>query len=459
MTFKPLVIGPPRSGFTLLISVLINLLPYSKNYKKTPKQIGAFLLHKFFEFTTAEIIEEEFRKHNIKENLIYNNNFRYILGGPIWLDKKEKNLACFRKYIGVVGMGDFTINIRHPKFILDSYQVVHSHYDPEYWMADNHFRNYNFFSSIRNPIDIINSSCFSINAISSTYIQRFIPKKNDNDNLRKELALYKFTDLVFFEGLVKFLSSYLDNYLKYNSNFKVMRWESLIGDPYNTIKKISDDAEIEVDKKIINGIWEKLDHRNLSQDHKHNFRAGHGLLNGWMNELTNVHLEIMEKYNFNFFLNKLGYEPIKYLNEKKYSNFQKKVSSIIKEKKVYQLKDKNLLIFNWNKSNIDSSKFKFDRYAWKKYTQIERSSFKNKDLLNSIWDKTEDNIKKLNTLFTEFDQINDKSGLFQTWLKMRKIIKTNKRYYQIPIPNNSYSEINKNFIIEPTKILLNKLKN
>ena len=97
-------------------------------------------------------------------------------------------------------MGDFLAVYSLPKLVMDFDNVIHSHYEPGIWLEDPYYRDYIKFSSIRNPLDTINSAVFSINALAGEYINRYI--NEDTNAIRDRLALPKLTDLNFIEGLI-----------------------------------------------------------------------------------------------------------------------------------------------------------------------------------------------------------------------------------------------------------------
>ena len=461
-TFKPLVVGPPRSGFTLLSSIINELLPYV-NHKISNKDSGTTYLVKLFSYLISEHIVDIFKSYGFDRDVIYNNNFRFIAGGPIWKDPDNSNFVCFRKYIGLKGHGDFTLNFKHPKFILNYYNVTHSHYGSNLWLNDPAYKNYVKFASVRNPVDIINSSCFSLNALASEYIQKFIPPEDDNDKLRQDLALYKLTDLNFFEGLVKFLSDYLVEYIPTLKNYHVMKWEDYISNPISTISQISKLMNVDISVKEIDNIFKKIDHVNLTQAHKHNYRVGHGVLNGWRKELTNEHLEIMKSFKFNEFSNQMGYGDIEYIEPSQYTDFQKIVQSHLLSKKIYnKYYDQELFNFAFNKSNIDSSKFDFRRYSWRNNTQVERSNFKNINLQNEIWDCAERYTDIVNKFLKDYDSSVDMNdSIFHISNTIFKLL--NKFSKDLGIEKKSrlkiYMGINNKGVRDILKTYIKKTKN
>ena len=133
-------------------------------------------------------------------------------------------MACFRKYFGVRGLGDFLLVTSHPRQTLEYDDVVHSHtVRPCGWNKITMPR----FGSLRpsaTPLASSTLACFSLNAMASEYIQNVLPGENE-DHIRQRHGLYKLTDLEFFRGLVSFLKNYLDEYLPCRKQYVEMRWE------------------------------------------------------------------------------------------------------------------------------------------------------------------------------------------------------------------------------------------
>lgn len=394
--FRPLVVGAPRSGFALLSSVVIHFLPHT-NYELSLRQSVFNILLKGVGDHISDAIVGKFATHGITNDLLYNPNFRYVVGGPKWIPRNRQDTAFFRKYIGVKGKGDFTLVTSHPHEVLSMDEIVHSHTDPKLWLEHPDYNEFTKFASVRNPIDILNSSVFSLNALASEYIQKFIPPEQDNDNIRQQLALYKLTDLNFFEGLVKFLAGYFDEFVTVYDQYILMRWEDLIAQPVETIMRLARESGVSITEDYAREIWKKLDHVNLTQAHKHNYRVGHGVLNGWKNWITNHHLKMIKSYGFDQHMVKLGYGEISMLDESRYTDFQKKVSAFIDEGKVYnEFFDADLFTFAFNKSNLVSDKFPFKRYEWRTHTQIERSIFTDENMQDAIWSCAEEACGQLN---------------------------------------------------------------
>jgi hypothetical protein len=396
--FCPLVVGAPRSGFTLLSSVLVHLAPLAPSKGKGDlRQAALDSLADTLGWSVSDAVVEEIAALGLAEDLVYNRNFRELTGGPKWIDPLNIERACFRKYIGFRGGGDLSLIMSHPRQTLDHDTVVHSHVDPGLWLNHPGYAAYQKFSSIRNPIGIINSSIFSLNALASEYIQKFLPPEQDQDELRQHQAFYKMTDLNFFAGLASHLKRYLEAFLKVRSGYIIMRWEDLISHPVSTIQAVGEAAGFTVSDDHATAIWAQLDHRNLTGAHKHNYRRGFGIIGNWREWLTNHHLKLLREMGLGPLIAALGYYPDEVLDESAYTPFQREVDGMIARGIVYDdYADRDLFTFAFNKSNIDIEKFQFRRYSWRAHTQIERSCFVNPDLELRIWDVAETAAGRLN---------------------------------------------------------------
>ena len=52
-------------------------------------------------------------RHGLEDDIIFNDNFRFMVGGPIWNWDVQGQRAYFRKYIGAGKLGDFTLLTSH----------------------------------------------------------------------------------------------------------------------------------------------------------------------------------------------------------------------------------------------------------------------------------------------------------------------------------------------------------
>jgi len=406
MVDKIFVLGAPRTGFTLLISIINELSQFSNSleskktleYKSLVNIASISLKSDFFTFFQDKIDMNEY---------MYNGEFDLLVGGPKWINQENKNEAVIRKYIGIKDNGDFTFLLYLPKSALNYDRVVHSHYYPKSWVEDSFYDAYLKFASVRNPMGVINSAVFSINAITSEYITNYIDDF-DEDEFREVMAQYKLTDLDLFEGLVRFLKEYLDEFISVMQHYKIIKWEDIINSPYETITTLSKLLDVTVSKDEIEEIWSRLDHKNLPKHHLYNFRKGHGIVGEWKKRLTNHHLKIFEKYNFNHYLKILGYDEIEYFDETLYSEFQKEINEYLNRGEICnKIEDDNLFKFCWNKSNIAQTKHKFDRFQREGSTKLERSSLKDKELALMFAKQMEPKVTRINEMMRFYEKSED----------------------------------------------------
>lgn len=396
---QPLVIGSPRSGFALLGSVMSELLTMDPPRRDLRQRLVAVTARQL-QFSVSRAIEQAFESAGLADRLIFNANFRTICGGPKWVKPDTPSSACVRKYVGVRGMKDFTLVVSHPAEVLETDSVVHSHSHPRLWTELPRYAGFVKLASVRNPIGIINSSLFSINALTSEYIQRYVPAEDDNDALRQRLALYKFTDLEFFSGIVRHYKAYFEEFLPVADRYHVMRWEDLIERPEATISAIAAHCGLSVDAEHASQIWSRLDHVNLTGAHKHNFRRGKGIVGDWRNWITNRHLDIIHDHGLEATMHRFGYGRIEPLDETAYTPFQRQVADLLARGEIYRgIPDPDLFGFAFNKSNLESSAFPFKRYPWRTHTQVERSEFTDEGLVMAVWDAAEAATGELNAIF------------------------------------------------------------
>lgn len=395
---RPLVIGAPRSGFALLGSVMSELLPMDPPRLVLKQRLVGAVVRQL-QFYISKAVEGAFAAAGISADLIYNGNFRTIVGGPKWLKAGEPDRACIRKYLGVRGMGDFTLVIAHPAEVLETDGIVHSHSHPRLWTELERYKDFTKYASVRNPIGIVNSSLFSINALTSEYIQRYVDPRDDNDELRQNLALFKFTNLDFFSGIVRHYKSYFDEFLAVADRYHVMRWEDLIEQPAETICKIAAYAGLPIEREHAMQVWQRIDHVNLTGAHKHNYRRGKGIVGDWKNWMTNRHLEIIREHGLEKTMLAFGYGPIEPLDEAHYTPFQQRVAGMIAQGEVFEdYADRDLFGFAFNKSNLESSAFAFKRYEWRENTWVERSGFTDESIVMAVSDAAETAAGEFNRL-------------------------------------------------------------
>ena len=396
---RQIVIGPARSGFALLLSVLAHLSPLRVR-KSTLRKALLELFATHLGDHISEQIVAVFDREGMTADLVYNRNFRALLGGPRWaLDGKR---ACYRKYIGARGRGDLMLIVAHPLALFDCDEIIHSHVDPAWWASQTVFPDSALHASVRNPAGIVNSSCFSLNALASEHIQKFLPPDQDNDLIRQELALYKLSDLKFFEGIVRFYVKAFADFLPVQNAYAVMKWEELILNPVPTIQAVAEAAGTPIGASFAAQIWERLDHVNLTGHHRHNYRVGKGIVGDWRNWLTNHHLEILRRSGLEDMALTLGYEPFHPLDESAYTPFQSQLHRLIAKGEIHKANvDPDLFGYAFNKSNIDASQFDFRQHDWRGHTRIERSNYTDLRLEQMISDAAEESAARMNKLFDE----------------------------------------------------------
>ena len=373
-----LVVGPPRGGFTLLLSVLSILYRDRGNVKLRAQEIADPYIAIAGDYLDAAI-RDWFCTQVGEERLFYNKEFSILVGGPKWICTEDEDTVCVRKYLGVKGSGDFTFLLYLPRWVLAFDEIVHSHSHPAHWLAMSNYSEFRKFASIRNPIDIIHSSVFSINALASEYIQREL--KLDEHLIRRELALNKLTNPEFISGLIVFLKKYLDEFVPVSDRFDhVMRWEDLIQNPVEEIQRIALATGEPANAEYAARVWSELDHRNLTRYHRHSFRRG--LLYDWQFNITNTHLKLFEDAGFGEYLQRFGYDPIAYFRESDYTPDQLLIEEHIRRGQPYvEHLDDDLITFAFNKTNFTpSSRFQFKHYPRQGAIEIEKSTMRDESL-------------------------------------------------------------------------------
>jgi hypothetical protein len=401
---RPLVVGVPRSGFTLLISVLAQLLPLagrraSARERARERFLGALDRH------VADALVALFEERGLADRLIYNPNFQALRGGPRWLHEDDDGRICFRKYIGVRGGGgDVSLNTAHPVSAIAAEDILHSHVDAGRWLAHPLCEGRTAFASLRNPVGILNSSVLSINALTSEYIQRHVPPEQDDHALRERLAIYKLTDLDFFAGLISFLRKQLEEVLADLPQFHVMRWEELIDRPEATITNVAAAAGLEVSPGFAAEVWRRIGHKNLTGAHRHNFRRGGARIGDWQRFLVNEHLELI-RAEMGDVCAALGYPVSPALDPAGYTPFQQRVAGAIDQGTVIdEVDDRDLFGFAFNKSNLDATKFPFRCGEWRTHTRIERSCLADEQLEAAISDVAEAAVGEVNDFLHALDE-------------------------------------------------------
>ena len=397
---KPLVIGAPRSGFSLLIAVCDSILSMLKVQERRP--LREHFLHGIVTlgglYMTSQYYKA-FHELGLGDTVVFNGEFHRLVGGPKWLDPEDPDCVCIRKYVGLKGKGDFLLVVRHPRETFEYYTTLHSHENPALWLNTSYYDEFIKLASMRNPIGIINSSCFSLNAMASEYLQKFLPGQDEN-TVRQRHGAYKLTDFTFMRGLIEYLAKYLKHFLDVRNKYCVMKWEDLIIDPGPTIQRIARCLGVDISAQAAEQIWQPLAHKNLLHYHKHNFRKGKGVVGDWKNSLVNEHMALFREYGFDYYLKELGYPPVPDLNPDDYSPYQKLISRHIQRGEIFlNTGERDLFDFAFNKSNIDATNFKFKSFPKNKWTHIERTTVDDGSLVQHISDSVEQACRKFNEFF------------------------------------------------------------
>ena len=103
---KPLVVAAPRSGFSLLISILHNLM--GRFGARPPRSYRQTVIDRLVDLAshyTTQKYRLAFARLGIARDLVYNGEFHLLVGGPKWLDPNKPARACLRKYFGIRGQG------------------------------------------------------------------------------------------------------------------------------------------------------------------------------------------------------------------------------------------------------------------------------------------------------------------------------------------------------------------
>lgn len=458
MDKKILVVGIPRSGYALTNSIIRKLINY--NHISSEKKHSNSFIHRVEPILSEYLVNQYlsvFKKHKVDSKLLLNGEFNRIMGGPQWFVEGEtKNTFGIRKYFGLKDIGDILLTHNFHNSLFDYYSHTHSHENPKIWVETPTFNKHIKITTLRNPAGILNSSVHSINALTSEYIQHYLPTDNETE-IREEIAINKLSDLTQIDGLLEFQLSYFKNLISVQCSFQQVHWEDLIDNPISTIKMIAKYLKLTIPDTVINNIWSSLDHKNTFINHKHNFRENKGVVGDWKSCLTNEHIKLLKDKGFDKIAIKLGYPAFEYFNEEKYNNFQKEVSNNIKSQRIPQIQDNNLKIFSFNKSNIDDSKFHFKKFLGSK-ASITRFACPDKynqlalDLLTTAETSTEE----INCILRNIDNSKNAEEAFQ------KSSHNLKKMAQKANKINSYltaKKLNKNFYINCLNKLIKLSKN
>lgn len=398
MPLKPVVVGPARGGFTMCIHVLHQLVQLRPD-KRDLRQHVLDEMVRATGLAVTQTIRDTCAEHGLSDRLLLNRNFDRLTGGPKWLGADD-DTAWVRKYVGVVGKGDFNLALAFPAEVMDEDNIIHSHVQASRWVNSARYADYVKFATVRNPIGIVNSACFSINPLTSEYLQLFKQDREFDDTLRQELAEYKLTNRAFFEGLLKFQEQQWREFKTVAGQFDhVMRWEDIIDRPVPTILAVAEACGIALERDAAEKIWNEMSHRNLTGFHKHNYRVGEGKVGGWKHWLSNEHVDMYAATDLPAIAKPYGYQ-VEYLREEDYTPFQRRISEALKRDEVIDtVTDRDLFGLAFNKSNIVGDAFDFHAYDPLPHVHLERSDFKDRALETEIMERTEELCARLNALF------------------------------------------------------------
>lgn len=397
MPFGPTVIGIPRSGFALLIAIMTQIF-YRTKHKFTGRHRALQIFCDTFGRHVARTNMAVFERFGVADRVIYNPNFRSMVGGPIWNDDKLGRRAYFRKYIGLVGIGDLTLITSHPLAILDQYEVVHSHGPFRNWIDPTLFPNSVRYAPIRTPLGIINSACHSINAVTSEYLQRVRTDLNE-EKVRLDLATYKLTDLKFFQALLDPLKRSLTDMAETQEHFRIVKWEDIITDGGRMVQALAHDAGAPLGPGEAAQIWQILKNRNLTAAHRHNYRRGKAFVGDEFETVTNRHIEILKSQGFDEFYTAFGYPPLTYMDERRYTPFQAKVARCLDRGEVLDpTEDRDLFNFAFQKSNIDFTNFDFRQHEWRTHVRLERSNLTQPEIEDALAVAADEAVGRVNAV-------------------------------------------------------------
>ena len=287
--------------------------------------------------------------------------FRSLTGGPKTL---EHDSFSVRKYIGVKCIGDITFSIDLPPLIAEMQLIHHSHTIDKSFNADGLS-----ICTARHPMGIFESAINSFNALASEYIQVSLPLE-DEEKVRKELALYKCTNPTIRSALISYLDTQMNEYADaYHRKVGLwVVWEDYLSLSILNAKRIArslSELGFGVSHHDLLEALIALRYANLLCYHKHNYRPGHAQLIGWQAEIPDeiieevTSLESFKRYHE--MLTELSYvipkEPC--TTNRCFSQFKAEASIAIQEHRVIDVNlDSDLKTFSLNKSNVNQDYFR-----------------------------------------------------------------------------------------------------
>lgn len=398
--FRPLAIGPPRSGFDVLCDVLMHISPFGAARDDLREALLALFVAQLGDHV-GECVAAAVADHGLEQDLIYGAGFRRLTGGPRYVEPGRPGRICYRKYIGIRGPGEILLVVSHPLALLRCEPIAHAHGDPDWWADCPSFHDHVLYASLRNPAAIVNS-CFSLNEMVLEYIDRFMPSATDQNTLRDEIALHKLSNRRFFEGIVRFYVDYFRSFLPVRHRYAVMRWEDLLQAPTDTIEGLARAADLPGADKIAALAGKNLQHGapggGLGAGRRDRERIGRTEAS----LLTHHHLDWMRAMGLETVAEALGYPPFEAIEPSAYTPFQRQLDELIRRGHVYRpAVSDEVLAFASNKSNLDAASFEFRGQAWRAETRIERSTLNDAPLEGAIADAAEAAAARFNRLLED----------------------------------------------------------
>ncbi|GAA5181666.1 hypothetical protein GCM10025771_29110 [Niveibacterium umoris] len=402
LDIQPLVVGTPRSGFSLLIAMIQRIMDYRKvSFARTPQQEAITRLMPLFSYALNKSYEDVFVAHGLGERLLYNGEFQLLVGGPKWLVPGEPWMGV-RKYIGCLGHADFLLVTKHPRILFDYHGVRHSHDAPQRWAEDPGFSACHRFATIRHPLDMFNSAVHSINALASEYLQRFRPGA-DESALRREIALNKLSDPRICKGLMSHQLKYWKEYLPCRPRYAELRWEDVIADPVASLQWVATQLGLELSATEAEAVWKPMDHRNLLVYHQHNYRKGHGIVGDWLTHLRPAHVRMAREMGLLEVAETLGYSLDDWSEDAPANEFQQVLDDCLNRGEVFPMTDPELAGFCFNKSNIDASAFNFKSFAGRKWAYVERSTLSDDAIVQAVLERAEEGCEAVNAIALQIE--------------------------------------------------------
>ena len=397
------VLGIPRSGFSLLISALDHLIPWKWEQREQLSSLNSILGKKLF--------ENFFFSLSKTPRKIWSGEFDSLTGGPKIFDDKFLRV---RKYLGFIDKGDIVFEILLNKKLVFLNHLFHSHY-----FNNNEYSDQPTLISNRNPCGIFESAIHSLNAMTSEYIQIEYPNfsSEEIENIRNEIALYKFSRKDVVKALMNFQvneTKKMITYLKNTKNNAVFQWEDLILSESNSFQKIHEflkkyDIEVRNLSESKEIFYQNIN-KNLLKFHKHNYRVGHAIRDGWVfglpYSLSNIITDSIKKIDEN----KIVFQDYKKhsenldINKHVLHKHGKSVEKILKESNIYEsvFLDKNIKEFSMNKSNLNASDLTDDNICNLSLGLVHINKMSRElEYLIPTFQKLDKNLEKINSIVDE----------------------------------------------------------